>query len=336
MATSRAYRCHQVSGGIEARLEDLPARDAASLSAGEVAVRVAWSGINYKDALAVTGAGRIMRRFPLTAGIDLSGVVEHSTDGRYRPGDRVIVVGCGLGEEVDGGFAEQAIVRGDWIVPLPAALTLRDAMAIGTAGFTAAMAIERMEDNGQRSAQGPVAVTGASGGVGSLAVMLLARRGYHVAAVTGKPDAEAYLRRLGAVEMVPAGSIPTAVRPLETARWAGAIDSVGGPTLAWLCATTQPLGNIASVGLAGGHALNATVMPFILRGVNLLGINSTACPPALRDRAWARLAADLGGGALDAIVTRTVDLAAIAGAFEGYTTRRTVGRTLVRVSGGLR
>jgi len=335
-ATALAYRCHDDQGRVVARLERVPRPRAADLQPGEVAVEVAWSGINFKDALAVTGAGKIMRRLPLTAGIDLSGLVTASRDERYREGDPVVVAGCGLGEEHDGGYTECAVVRGDWIVPLPAGLTLRDAMAIGTAGFTAALAIDHMEDNGQRPEAGPVVVTGSTGGVGSIAIVLLARRGYRVVALTGKPQAAAYLQGLGAAAILPASEVPAKVRPLETARWAGAIDNVGGDVLAWLCATTQPLGNVASVGLAGSHALVTTVMPFILRGVNLLGVNSTYSPTARRDRAWARLASDLGGGALDAVVRRTVDLADLPGAFDGYTARQVTGRTLVRVSGALR
>lgn len=332
-ATYLAYRCADDGGRVTARFEHLPRRTAADLAEGEVLIEVAWSGVNFKDALAVTGAGKIMRRLPLTAGIDLAGVVEASADARFRAGDRVVVVGRGLGEQHDGGYAEQALVQGDWITPLPAGLTLRDAMAIGTAGFTAALAIERMEDNGQRPDQGAVAVTGATGGVGSLALLLLAQRGYRVSAVTGKSDAAAYLHALGASVIVPAHEVPSTVRPLEAARWAGAIDNVGAHTLAWLCATTQPLGNIACVGLAGGHALATTVMPFILRGVNLLGINSTYCPDGLAARAWARLAADTAGGRLEPIVSRTVNLRDLEGAFAGYTARQNVGRTLVRVSG---
>jgi NADPH2:quinone reductase len=277
-----------------------------------------------------------MRRLPLTAGIDLAGIVVSSADERYRAGDPVIVVGCGLGEEHDGGYAEFSIVRGDWIVPLPPSLTLREAMAIGTAGFTAALAIDRMEVNGQRPEHGAVVVTGATGGVGNLAILLLARRGYRVVALTGKPDATPYLERLGATDILAASEVPSVARPLETARWAGAIDNVGGEVLAWLCATTRPLGNVASVGLAGSHSLITTVMPFILRGVNLLGVNSTHCPADRRDRAWARLAADLSGGALEMVVRRTVDLADLPGAFEAYTARQVVGRTLVRISGALR
>ena len=208
-----AYRCHQDEGRVVARLERHPRRTPDSLAPGEVLIRVAWSDINYKDALAVTGAGRIMRRLPLTAGIDLAGTVEASADSRFGPGDAVVVVGCGLGEEHDGGYAEQAVVRGDWIVALPPPLTLRDAMAIGTAGFTAALAIDRMEDNGLHPGLGPVLVTGATGGVGSLAILLLARRGYRVAALTGKADASPYLHGLGAAEILPSLEVPSKVRP---------------------------------------------------------------------------------------------------------------------------
>jgi acrylyl-CoA reductase (NADPH) len=336
MSTYLAYRCHQETGQVQARLEALPVRAAAALEPGEVALEVAWSGINYKDALAVTGAGRIMRRVPLTAGIDVAGVVEASRDPRWSAGDAAIVVGCGLGEEHDGGFAERAYVQGDWIVPLPPALTLRDAMAAGTAGFTAALAIERLEHNGLQPSQGPVAVTGATGGVGSFAVAMLAARGYRVTALTGKADAAPYLTSLGATDVFAATEIPTKVRPLESARWAGAIDTVGGDALGWLCATTLPLGSVAAVGLAASHVLHTTVMPFILRGVNLLGVHSTWCPADRRAAVWARLAGDVTRGAFDTIVRRTVELRDLPGAFDGYTARRITGRTLVRVSGALR
>ena len=333
MPPSRAFRCHQIDGRVEARLETVPPRAADTLAAGDVLLAVAWSGINYKDALAATGAGKIMRRFPLTAGIDVAGVVEASADSRFRAGDPAIVVGCGLGEEVDGGFADQAVVRGDWIVRPPAPLTLREAMAIGTAGFTAGLAIERLEHNGLTPDAGPVAVTGATGGVGSLAIAMLAARGYRVSALTGKTDAGPYLTSLGATDVVDTATLTLRTRPLETARWAAAIDNLGGEMLAWLCATTMPLGGIASVGLAAGHTLQTTVMPFILRGVNLLGINSTSCPPDRRDRVWARIAADVPAAVLHQVVRRTVDLADIATAFDGYTARAVTGRTLVRVSG---
>lgn len=333
MSTYLAFRCVQEAGRIAARFETLPVRDAASLAPGEVTLKVAWSGINYKDALAVTGAGRIMRRFPLTAGIDVAGVVEASNDPRFRPGDPAVVAGCGLGEEVDGGFAERAWVRGDWIVTPPSGLTLRDAMAVGTAGFTAALAIERMEHNGLSPVQGPVAVTGATGGVGSLAVAMLAARGYQVTAISAKRDAGPYLRSLGAAAVTHPDELGMGTRPLESARWAGAIDNLGGPVLAWLCASTRPLGTVASVGLAASAQLETTVMPFILRGVLLIGINSTYCPAARRTDVWARLAGDLSRTALDAVVRRVVDLRDLPGAFEGYTAGGVTGRTLVRVSG---
>ena len=336
MPTSRAFRCHQVDGRVESRLELVPRRTAESLAPGEVLLAVAWSGINYKDALAATGAGKIMRRFPLTAGIDVAGVVEASADPRFRMGDAAVVVGCGLGEEVDGGFADQVVVRGDWIVRPPAPLTLRDAMAVGTAGFTAGLAIDRLEHNGLTPDAGPVAVTGATGGVGSVAIAMLAARGYRVSALTGKTDAGPYLTSLGASDVVDTTTLTLKARPLETARWAAAIDNLGGDMLAWLCATAQPLGGVASVGLAASPTLHTTVMPFILRGVNLLGINSTYCPADLRDRVWARIATDMPGGVLDTIVRRTVDLADLATAFDGYTARGITGRTLVRVSGALR
>lgn len=332
MNTYLAYRCHNEDGRVRAALERLPLRDPSTFSAGDVSVRVEWSSINYKDALAATGSGKIMRSFPLTAGIDLAGTVESSADRRFTPGDAVLVVGCGLGEEYDGGFAEHAYVRGDWIVRLPTGLTLRDAMAIGTAGFTAALALQRMEDNGLTPDLGPVAVTGATGGVGSLAVDMLAARGYRVTAITGKADAAAYLERLGASEVLLAADLKLRGRPLETARWAGAIDNLGGDMLAWLCATTQPLGSVASVGLAASHKLETTVMPFILRGVNLLGTNSTYCPTAWRERVWGRLGSDLRPRALEAIVQRTVALTELPGAFDGYLGRQVRGRTLVRTT----
>lgn len=335
MSTYLAYRCHHDDGGVAARFDALPVREPASLSPGEVALAVAWSGINYKDALAVTGAGRIMRRFPLTAGIDVAGVVEASNDPRFRPGDPAVVVGCGLGEEHDGGFAERAWVQGDWIVTPPPGFTLRDAMAVGTAGFTAALAIERMEHNGLRPGRGPVAVTGATGGVGSLAVAMLSARGYQVTAVSSKRTAAPYLTSLGAATVAHPDELGMGPRPLESARWAGAIDNLGGPMLAWLCASTQPLGTVASVGLAASPVLHATVMPFILRGVALLGINSTYCPGERREAVWGQLAHDLSRPALEAIVRRVVDLRDLPGAFEGYAAGTVTGRTVVRVSGAL-
>lgn len=334
MKTFLAYRSYEAQDGIQSQLSEVPLPTSQDLQAGEVLVRVRWSGINYKDALAATGAGKIMKRFPLTVGIDFAGLVKASADPRYQPGDPVLVVGCGLGEEHDGGFAEYARVRADWIVPLPHKLSLREAMAIGTAGFTAAMAIHRMEANGQDPHHGPIAVTGASGGVGSLAISMLAARGYQITAITGKAETRPYLERLGATQVLLGSEIKLPPRPLERSLWAGAIDNLGGDTLAWLCSTTQPLGNIASIGLASSAQLNTTVMPFILRGVNLLGINSTYCPKPLRDKVWQRLASDLRPRGLEElIVQREVGLRELPGVFSGYLERQVHGRTLVRMNG---
>ena len=322
-----AYRAHQEEGRVHSRLETLAA---APLAAGQLRVAVQWSGINYKDALAATGAGKIMKRFPLVVGIDLAGTVIESADARFAVGAEVIVVGCGIGEESDGGFAEQAVVQADWAVRPPAGLSLREAMAIGTAGFTAAMGIQRLEDNGLTPASGAVLVNGATGGVGSLGLNMLAGAGYRVTALTGKAGAADWLRALGAAEVMLSGALPEKVRPLEKALWAGAIDNLGGATLAWLCATTQPLGSIASIGLASSHELHTTVMPFILRGVNLLGINSTYCPVPLRDKVWARLGGDLKPRGLDAIARREVGLRELPEVFNDYLQGRVTGRTLVR------
>ncbi len=267
----RALRIHRDDGRIEPRFEELTLDQ---LAKGEVVIRVAYSTINYKDALAATGAGPILRRFPLVGGIDLSGEVVSSEDSRYQAGQKVLVTGCGLSETHDGGYSEYARVRGDWVIPLPPGLDERAAMQLGTAGFTAALAIHRMEQNGQAPGNGPVLVTGATGGVGSLAVNMLAGRGYEVVALTGKPDAADYLREIGIARVLLRQELEFGSRPLEKALWAGAVDNLGGETLAWLTRTVDFWGNIASIGLASGPELHTTVMPFILRGVNLLGIKS--------------------------------------------------------------
>lgn len=300
------------------------------LNPGDVVVRVAYSDVNYKDALAVTGKGKIMRRFPLVAGIDLAGEVVASDDPRFAAGDQVVVTGYGLGEEYDGGYARYARVSGDWLVPLPEGLTLHDAMAIGTAGFTAAMAVQRMEDNGLRPGNGPVAVLGATGGLGSVAVDILAGLGYEVTAITGKPDAADYLRELGATTILDRREVELGTRPLEKATWAGAVDPVGGELLAWLTRTAQPLASIASCGLAGGHELHTTVMPFILRGVNLLGINSVQWPMANRVALWQRLTTNMRPRHL-AQITRTIEFDELMDAFEPFMAGTVMGRTVVRV-----
>jgi NADPH2:quinone reductase len=300
------------------------------LNPGDVAVRVHYSDVNFKDALAVTGKGKIMRRFPTVAGIDLAGEVVSSEDGRFNSGDHVVITGYGLGEEHDGGYARYARVSAEWIVPLPDGLSLHDAMAIGTAGFTAAMAVQRLEDNGLEPGQGPVAVPGATGGVGSIAVDILAGLGYEVTAITGKSDADDYLRNLGATNILRRQEIDLGTRPLEKGLWAGAVDPVGGELLTWLTRTTNPLGSIASCGLAGGHELHTTVMPFILRGVNLLGVNSVHWPMEKRRALWQRLTSDMRPRHL-AQITRTIVFDELMDAFEPLMAGTVMGRTVVRI-----
>ncbi len=327
MTTSfKAFRIHQAGKGVEAKLETLSLDD---LGPGEVVVRGHYSSINYKDALAATGKGRILRRFPLVGGIDVAGEVVSSEDDRYRPGDLVVVTGCGLSEEHDGGYAEYTRVSGDWVVPIPAGLDPRATMQLGTAGFTAGLAIHRMEHNGLAPDKGPVIVTGATGGVGSLAVDMLAARGYQVTALTGKADAAGYLRELGAAEVLVRGEFEMGTRPLEKAAWAGAVDNLGGETLAWLTRTMDWWGSIASIGLAQSHELHTTVMPFILRGVNLLGVNSVATPRPLRIEVWDRLASSLKPRHLDTISHKTVGLSELPGVFGDYIDGQVRGRTIV-------
>ena len=324
-----AFRIHSEGGKIAARFEPVTLDD---LAAGEVVIRVSHSDINYKDALAATGAGKILRRYPLVGGIDLAGVVEASSDARYRPGDAVLVTGCGLSETHDGGYAQFARVPGDWVIPMPEGLDAFTAMALGTAGFTAALAIHRMEHNGQSPGQGPIAVTGASGGVGSIAVDMLAARGYRVVAVSGKAAAADYLKELGAAEVLTRQDLNLGSRPLENARFAGAVDNVGGEVLAWLTRTVDFWGNIASIGMAGSAELKTTVMPFILRGVSLLGINSSATRREMRLAVWKRIATDLRPRHLERIVTRTIAFDELPGAFAAYLEGAVTGRTVVRIA----
>ncbi len=324
----KAFRIHEESGRIVARFEHLTLED---LSPGEVVVRVTYSGINYKDALAATGAGKILRRYPLVGGIDLAGEVVSSSDARYKAGEPVLVTGCELSETHDGGYAQYARLKGDCVIPIPPGLNDRAAMAIGTAGFTAALAIHRMEENGQVPSKGPVVVTGATGGVGSLAIDLLAGRKYDVIAVSGKTQATPYLKALGASSVLTLKGVDCGSRPLERAQFGGAIDNLGGDILAWLTRTVVYGGNIASVGLAAGPKLETTVLPFILRAVNLLGINSSATPRELRLLVWRRIASDLAPRHLDSIVTREIELEALPRAFDPYLHGGAIGRTVVRI-----
>jgi acrylyl-CoA reductase (NADPH) len=323
-----AYRIHQRDRGVEARFEQLTLED---LSPGEVVIRVSHSSINYKDALAATGAGRILRRYPLVGGIDLAGSVEQSGDPAYKRGDAVLVTGCGLSETRDGGYAQFARVPASAVVAMPPGLDALSAMALGTAGFAAARGIMRMEINGQTPALGPIVVTGATGGVGSLAIDMLSAKGYEVIALTGKPDSEAYLRALGASALLLRSELKFDKQGLESARWGGAIDNCGGETLSWLLRTTHEGGNVASIGMAGGADLHATVMPFILRGVGLLGVNSSAALRDVREAVWARLSSDLKPRHLDRIVTRSIDFKELPATFESYLKASVIGRTVVRI-----
>ena len=304
---------------------------ADQLDAGEVTIRVHYSSINYKDALAATGAGKIIRRFPCVGGIDLCGEVVDSADARFRPGDKVIATSFDIGVAHHGGYAEYARVPAGWVVPLPAGLDLFEAMALGTAGFTAALGIVRMEDNGLAPANGPVVVTGATGGVGALAIDMLAQLGYHVVALTGKEAEADYLKMLGAAEILPRSSIDfDTVRPLEAARWAGAVDNVGGQILHWVLATMKQAGTVASIGNAASFNIDTTVFPLILRGVSLLGVDSGYMGFPTRLRVWERLATDLKPRHLAAI-TRTIDFDALPGAFDDFIHGRVKGRTVVRI-----
>jgi len=326
----KAFRIHAEDGRhVEARLDEITLDD---LCDGDVVIRGAYSSINYKDALAATGAGRILRRFPLVGGVDIAGTVVSSSDPRVAAGDEVIVNGCGLSETHDGGFAEYARVRGEWTTPMPAGLDARTAMGLGTAGFTAALAIHRMEQNGQTPEQGPIAVTGATGGVGSMAIDMLSRRGYSVTALTSKTTADEYLHSLGASEILYLKELELGERPLEKACWGGAIDNLGGAILAWLTRTTKSYGNIASIGMASGIELSTTVMPFILRGISLLGINSVEASRDLRITVWNRIAGDLAPAHLEQSVNREIALADLPQYFPDYIDGKVTGRTIVRLS----
>jgi len=326
--TFSALRIHRDDGKIRSGLERLTLDD---LSPGTVVVRVEYSSINYKDALAVTGAGPILRQFPLVGGIDLAGEVLESEDERFQPGDRVAVLGGGLSETRDGGYAEFARVEGEAIVPLPDSIDTRSAMAIGTAGFTAALAIHRMEQNGQRPDLGPILITGATGGVGAVAIDLFSGRGYEVAALTGKAEQGEFLRSLGATEIIDRHELELETRPLGRAQWGGAVDNLGGDVLAWLTRTVRPWGNIASVGLAAGPALETTVMPFILRAVSLIGVNMEVSPE-LRRTIWKRLETDLAPAHLNTIASREVTLAELPACFDDYLQGSVTGRTVVKMT----
>ncbi len=324
----RAFRIREDDDGYRAGIEQITLAD---LSEGEVVVRVAWSGINYKDALAGTGKGKILRRFPLNGGIDVAGVVVASDSDEFEPGDLVLANGSGLSETRDGGFSEYIRLPASIVVPLPAGLSLREAMGLGTAGFTAAMSLWRMEANGQRPDMGPVVVTGASGGVGAVAIDLLTAAGYEVHAITGKVEHFDWLERLGATQCISRHDLHWGQRPLEQATWAGCIDSVGGDMLAGLTRVIEPWGNIACCGMAGGHGLHTTVFPMILRGVSLLGISSANCPIGTRRMLWERLGSDWKPPHLGEIVRREVDLEGMPAVFDELLAGGAIGRSVVRI-----
>jgi acrylyl-CoA reductase (NADPH) len=326
-AAFRAFRVFDEGGSVRGRVVEASLDE---LSPGGVVIDASHSSVNYKDALAATGAGRIIRRFPLIAGIDVAGTVASSADGGVHEGQPVLVTGYDLGVAHDGGYAGVARVPAEWVVAIPAGLNPFEAMAIGTAGFTAALSIAELERNGLAPGQGPVMVTGATGGVGSLAVQMLAGRGYQVTALTGKDGEHDFLRSLGASDVLSRHALQMGTKPLEKTLWAGAVDVVGGDTLAWLTRTMMYNGPIASSGLTGGTDLKTTVLPFILRGVKLLGIDSAMCPMTTRLEVWRRLATDLKPKQLQATAT-TIGLDELPGAFATLLSGAARGRYVVTV-----
>jgi putative YhdH/YhfP family quinone oxidoreductase len=328
MTTFTAYRLFAQPGSDvpQGRFVEM---DIDDLSAGDVVIRVAYSSINYKDALAAAGINRIIRDFPRIGGIDLVGHVAASRDARLREGDPVVVHGFGIGVDHDGGHAQYARVSADWVMPLPQGLDLLEAGILGAAGYTAGLCLHWMEHDGLTPESGKVLVTGATGGVASVAIDMLAQRGYPVTAMTGKAGEHAYLRELGASEIVPASSVQPDGKPLEKALWAGAIDSVGGETLGWLLRTMQPDGIVTSFGNAGGAAFNATVLPFILRGIRLIGINANS-PMPLRRVVWQKMANEYHPRKL-ASIANVIDFDALPQAMENMRNRATRGRTIIRM-----
>lgn len=298
MATFKAIRIDKADKGTTAQLAQF---DEAELMDGDVTVRVEWSTLNYKDGLALTGKAPVVRRFPMIAGIDFAGTVEQSSHPQWKAGDEVVCTGWGLGETHLGAYAEKARIKGDWLVALPQGLSARDAMAIGTAGFTAMLAVLALEKHGTSPKSGPVVVTGAAGGVGSVATAVLSKLGYHVIASTGRAAEADYLKEIGATEVIDRNELSGAAKPLAKERWAGGVDSVGSTTLANLLSMTKYGGAIAACGLAAGMDLPSSVAPFILRGVCLLGIDSVMCPLPPRKAAWQRLASDLDRAKLSEI-----------------------------------
>lgn len=322
-----AFRIFDDEQGYRSGIEHLTLDD---LSPGEIVIKTAFSSINYKDALAGTGQGKILRRFPLNGGIDVAGHVVRSDDPAFKEGDAVLVTGCGLSETRDGGYSEYARIESKWAITLPQGLSLRESMILGTAGFTAALALFRMQDNRQTPDLGPIAITGATGGVGSLATAIFTRAGFDVHAISGKAEQHDYLRALGAKEVLGREALQTQ-RAMESVRFGGALDNVGGPMLASLLAQTAPYGNVASAGLAATADLPTTVMPFIIRGVSLLGVASAGTARDIREQVWAHLASDWKPAMLDAICTAETSLAGLPEVFDRMLAGRSLGRTLVHI-----
>ena len=324
----RAFRIHDDSDDFRSGVEDLALDD---LAEGDVTVRVAWSGVNYKDALAATGKGKILRSSPLVGGIDVAGTVVASSSDDFQPGDQVLANGSGLSETRDGGYSEYLRLPSEILVHLPAGLTLREAMGLGTAGFTAALCLHRMEANGQHPAMGPIVVTGASGGVGTVALDLLTVAGYEAHAITGKVDEFDWLEHLGARQCISRHDLHWGQKALERACWAGCIDNVGGDMLAGISRVIDLWGNIACCGMAGGHGLHTSVFPMILRGVSLLGISSTNCPIDLRRKLWDRLGNEWKPPHLDEIIRQEVGLDELGPVFENMLEGGSLGRTVIRI-----
>jgi acrylyl-CoA reductase (NADPH) len=327
MATFKAIVVDKADAGQTVRLTDFDEKD---LMDGDVTVHVEYSTVNYKDGLAVTGKAPVVRRFPMIAGVDFAGTVVASSHPGWKPGDKVILNGWGLGETHLGAYAEKARIKGDWLVGLPPGMTTRDAMAIGTAGYTAMLAVMALERAGLNPPRGPIVVTGAAGGVGSVATALLAKLGYAVVASTGRSDETNYLKGLGAAEVIERKELTGPIRPLAKERWAGGIDAVGSTTLANVLSMTGYGGVVAACGLAGGMDLPTSVAPFILRGVSLLGIDSVMCPLPLRQEAWRRLATDLDRSKI-AAMTSEIGLADVIAAGQRIVEGRVRGRIVVKI-----
>jgi putative YhdH/YhfP family quinone oxidoreductase len=325
----KAFRIHNDAEGYRSGIETIGIDD---LSEGDVVIRGEWSGINYKDALAATGKGKILQKYPLTGGIDVAGEVVSSESEQFSPGDKVLVTGCHLSEKRDGGYSQYVRLDSSDVIPIPSGLTTREAMGIGTAGFTAAISLYRMEALGQTPQAGPIVVTGASGGVGSFAIDILTRAGYEVHAITGKVDQFDYLEELGARQCISRHDLHWGQKPLESIRWAGCIDSVGGDTLSGISRVIDLWGNIAVCGMAGGIGLNATNLPLILRGVSLIGISSVNTPYNIRKILWDRLANEWRPRYLETIVNNEVSLDKLGEAFDLLMKGNALGRTVVKLS----